>query len=65
MNGSRRRATDVVKIRTRPDDGVGMISGLGEQVRFGSRFSALLSSPLLEPRLSAGDQLISKGISDG
>lgn len=60
MDGNRRRATDVVKARTRPTMKLG-ISGLGEQVRFDFRFSFLLSSP----RLSAGDQLISRGISDG
>lgn len=63
MDSNRRRATDVVKVRTRPTTTVSKlgISGLGEQVRFDFRFSFLLSSP----RLSAGDQLISRGISDG
>ena len=45
MDGNRRRATDVVKARTRPTMKLG-ISGLGEQVRFSLRFS----SPLLDYR---------------
>ena len=47
MDGNRRRATDVVKARTRPTTTVSKlgISGLGEQVRFDFRFvSPLLSS---------------------
>ena len=48
MDGNRRRATDVVKARTRPTTTVSKlgISGLGEQVRFSLRFS----SPLLDYR---------------
>ena len=58
MDGNRRRATDVVKARTRPTTTVSKL-GIG---RTGSFFASFLLS---SPRLSAGDQLISRGISDG